>query len=41
MSIKQYIKDHKKQVGILGVVTGAVAGAVAVYLLNKKNLSYF
>ena len=39
MSVKNYIKSHKKQIGILGAVTGAVVGTIAVHILNKKTRS--
>jgi hypothetical protein len=37
MTIKEYVKRHKKSIGIAGVVTGAVAGVTAAILMKKKK----
>jgi len=37
MAIKTYVKKHKKAIGIIGVVTGVIAGTAAAIFIRKKK----
>jgi len=37
MAIKDYVRKHKKAIGVVGVVTGTVAGAAAAVFVKKRK----